>query len=73
MRMRNNQKAIQFLATDGKWKYLFCYVSGSLVSCEDRRKALGERDFEFFENNFADHKFRLKRKGVNDERRYAIE
>jgi hypothetical protein len=64
--LKRNQSALQVRHIDkGTWDYVFCYLeNGSLAVTDNRRKALGGVDYNFFANKFSNREFRIERKGA---------
>lgn len=60
---RNPRRKVLEVFKDGKWQMVFCYntwdTRGPIVTTTDPRKALGARDFEYFQNRFYNHQFRV--------------
>jgi len=45
---------------DFGWKYVFCYNElQGIITTDDKRKALQERDLEYFKNRFGNDQFRI--------------
>ncbi len=46
---------------NGEWKYVFCRNprNANPIITENRRKALGAIDLEYFQNHFGNHEFRV--------------